>query len=430
MEAQWRQCEDVRAAFPEVAHGRTERYWSWLLQSDQPRASVIRLLEVDQFSSTRSSMAVPVLGRDRRGVDVVGYLAAEVGTGEAGRLVVNALTAAGIPVSSISRRAIANRASHPFVSDEASRYDTVLMAINADELGHVRDQFGDDFFGDRYVIGQWFWEVAIFPEHLTGAFPMVHEVWVATEHIRRALEAWSPAQAILVMPLPLMAPPVRADIGKADFGLDDRFMFLFSFDFGSVFERKNPLAVIEAFSTAFREGEGPILVIKTINGRDHQHELEHLRWKARRRTDIIVRDGYLDLGMIGALTASCDCYVSLHRAEGLGLTMSEAMALGKPVIATAYSGNMDFMTPESAYLVPWETTRIGPKAAPYPADGTWAEPDIGVAAQLMRTVVEDPAGAANIGAAGQLDLATRFSPEATGLRMRQRLEAVWAARDA
>ena len=103
--------------------------------------------------------------------------------------------------------------------------------------------------------------------------------------------------------------------------------------------------------------------------------------------------------------------------------MAEAMALGKPVIATAYSGNLDFMTPTTAYLVPWTPVSIGPGAAPYPADGTWAEPNVAATAGLMRAVVEDPIGAARIGAAAAADLAHRFSAKASGDAMRRHLES-------
>ena len=94
---------------------------------------------------------------------------------------------------------------------------------------------------------------------------------------------------------------------------------------------------------------------------------------------------------------SCDCYVSLHRSEGLGLTMAEAMALGKPVIATGYSGNLHFMTPENSYLVDWVKVPIPAGCDPYPASATWADPDIGHAARLMREVYERPAEAAAAG---------------------------------
>ena len=124
--------------------------------------------------------------------------------------------------------------------------------------------------------------------------------------------------------------------------------------------------------------------------------------------------------------AHCDCYVSLHRAEGLGLTMAEAMALGKPVIATNYSGNLDFMTDTTAHLIGWTPRKIGSGQDPYPADSLWAEPDLDEAAAAMRKVFKDPIAAQAVGRAAQADIETRFSPEATGQRMKQRLQHVWS----
>ena len=323
-------------------------------------------------------------------------------------------------MSAIACRGSANRKGHPFEVAGTARNDVVLLAVNADQTGIVRHEFGPDFFKGRYIIGQWFWELSEFPRQL--AYLLVHEVWAATEHMFDAITASAPPNThVLHMPLPLVAPHVAPGVDKRDLGLDDRFTFLFAFDLLSVFERKNPLAVVDAFRRAFAPGEGPRLIIKTINGSKKIKDLERLRWACRDRDDITVWDGYLDHGMSGALTAACDCYVSLHRAEGLGLTMSEAMALGKPVIATGYSGNLDFMTDDTAVLVPWTTTAVGPGAAPYDPKATWAEPDVEVAAAAMRRLAGDPVEAARLGAAAKADLEARFSPEVTGRRMSERL---------
>ncbi len=123
-----------------------------------------------------------------------------------------------------------------------------------------------------------------------------------------------------------------------------------------------------------------------------------------------------------ALAARADCYVSLHRSEGFGLTMAEAMALGKPVIATGYSGNLDFMDSSTAYLVGHGLVEVGPGVDIYPADGVWAEPDLDHAAELMRRVVLQPEEAADRGARARAHVLRRFSPEATGALARTRLE--------
>ena len=144
------------------------------------------------------------------------------------------------------------------------------------------------------------------------------------------------------------------------------FLFLFAFDFFSIIERKNPLGLVRAFTQAFRPGEGPTLVLKTINGEKRLTDLERLRVAAADRPDIRLVDEYYTSEQKNALLRLCDCYVSLHRSEGFGLTMAEAMGLAKPVIATAYSGNMDFMSHENSYLVDYETSEVPADSDPYP----------------------------------------------------------------
>ncbi len=185
---------------------------------------------------------------------------------------------------------------------------------------------------------------------------------------------------------------------------------MFCFDLDSLFARKNPIAVIEAFKMAFPGGDGPRLVVKSINGDRHSEQADGIRQAAAGRSDIEYRDGYLPAGDQKAFINACDAYVSLHRSEGFGLTMAEAMALGKPVIATAYSGNLDFMSDNNSFLVPFDYTEIGPGSEPYPADAIWAEPDIEAAARAMRRVFEDQAEARRRGLRAKHDVETFHSP--------------------
>jgi glycosyltransferase involved in cell wall biosynthesis len=202
-------------------------------------------------------------------------------------------------------------------------------------------------------------------------------------------------------------------------------MFLFTFDFLSVLKRKNAMGLIDAFSLAFSPNEGPILFLKTINGDKRIRELEKLRWHARNRSDVFIIDTYLENEQTAALMNDADCYVSLHRSEGLGLTMAEAMLLGKPVIATAYSGNMDFMKEDTALLVPWLRTKVGTDGEGYPANCEGAEPNLAKAAEYMRQVFDDPNFGESMGMRAQADLLSRFSPEVCGNRMKNRLQEIW-----
>jgi glycosyltransferase involved in cell wall biosynthesis len=206
--------------------------------------------------------------------------------------------------------------------------------------------------------------------------------------------------------------------------LPSGYVFLFVFDFLSVVQRKNPIGLIEAFRRAFRPKEGPTLVIKTVNGHQRRAALELVREAGRGREDILVTDRYLSAEQRDALIWHCDCYVSLHCSEGFGLTLAEAMAQSKPTIATAYSGNMAFMTPENSFLVPWRPALVPPGCDPYPVGHRWADPDLESATTLMRTVWENPTLAQGRGRRAALDMRARFSAQPSAAFLRERLDAI------
>jgi glycosyltransferase involved in cell wall biosynthesis len=209
-------------------------------------------------------------------------------------------------------------------------------------------------------------------------------------------------------------------------GVPEGFLFLFVFDYLSTVQRKNPVGLIEAFRQAFAPGEGPQLLIKTINGPLRPLSEEEVLWAAHGREDIHVVDRSLSGEELDGLMAACDCYVSLHRAEGFGLTLAEAMAIGKPAIATGYSGNVDFMNERNSYLVDYTIGRVGPECEIYPPEGEWADPSVEHAAKLMREVYADRDEAARRGARAAADIARALSAEATGAAMRARLQELSA----
>ena len=329
------------------------------------------------------------------GIRVAGYLRTESGVGEHARLALAAIDKAGIPNSTYLDTTALSRQSLSFEPSGPNRTIN-LVCINADELPNFARRAGKAFFDGHYTIGLWAWELEEFPKRFAPAFDYVDEVWANSSFSRDAIAA-ATTKPVYAFPLPVAEPEPDPSLGRDDFGLPDGFLFLFCFDLLSVFERKNPLGLIEAFSKAFAPREGPTLVIKVVNGEFERNSLERLKLAAAKRDDIIVMDRFLDRPANLALMATCDCYASLHRSEGFGLTLAEAMALGKPVIATGYSGNLDFMTPETSYLVPWTPAEVPVGCSPYPAGSSWAEPDLEAAAQIMRQVYEDPAKAANVG---------------------------------
>ncbi len=369
------------------------------------------------------------------GVNAVGYLRGGLGLGQAARLYVKALHAAGVPVRTTTvdvnlpdvigpdgRRAQVKTTDFADLHVDGE-LPFNLVCVNAPELPALHASLGPEFFEDRYTIGVWAWEVDVVPPSWDRAFGLVDEIWVYSRYVQEIVSNVSPVPVVR-MALPIVAPPPGGEI--VGLHLPDGFAFLFLFDFYSTLARKNPLGLIAAFERAFAPGEGPHLILKSHNGDYKPERLARLREAAGDRPDIHLVDRFLTESEMAALMRRADCYVSLHRAEGFGLTLGETMALGKPVIATGFSANLDFMTAENSYLVRHRETLVGEEGENYPAHGTWAEPDIDHAAQLMREVWENPREARARGARAQREIEEHFSLEAVGHVARERLKRLAA----
>jgi glycosyltransferase involved in cell wall biosynthesis len=278
-----------------------------------------------------------------------------------------------------------------------------------------------------YRIAYWYWEFDSMPEAWRAHAEKVDEVWTATEFIARGLRARLAVPVRTLFPGVTLAPFRVRD--RAYFNLDaNRFTFLFTFHMLSVMERKNPMGLIRAFKMAFDASEPVALVLKTSFGDRHPEQFRELCAAAADMPSITIIDQVLSSDEVLSLMHVCDAYVSLHRSEGLGLTMAEAMLMGKPVIATGFSGNMDFMNDENSLLVSYERVKVGRPIPPYDADLEWAEPSVEHAAQLMRRLYEEPEWAREVGARGKLSAEKNLSLVAAGRRMSDRLSEISALR--
>jgi glycosyltransferase involved in cell wall biosynthesis len=225
-----------------------------------------------------------------------------------------------------------------------------------------------------------------------------------------------------------MRMPESVHLPRTAFGLPAHgFLFLFVFDMCSSFERKNPLAVIRAFRRAFRREEPVTLALKVSRGGTDPESLALLQAEAG-RAGVIVIDRILPQDQLFGLMNACDCYVSLHRSEGFGLTLAEAMSLGKPVIATGYSGNLDFMTEHNSLLVKYRMAPLTSNHGAYVKGWLSAQPSEEHAAALMRKVYEHKTWAQALGERASLDVRALLSLEAAGQRMTARLDELLAAR--
>lgn len=276
-----------------------------------------------------------------------------------------------------------------------------------------------------YRIAYWNWELETVPDEWVEAAELVDEIWAPTEFVAKAMRARMPRPVYHLLPGVEVGP--AEEVARSSLNIpEDHFVFLFMFDLHSQLHRKNPGAVFDAFRQAFRENDNATLVIKTSGGDIHSTDLEFLR-KTIRGSNVILLDEMLTRAQAYGLIDMSDCFVSLHRSEGFGLGLAEAMLMAKPVIATGYSGNLDFMNRDNSLLVDYERVEITEDRPIYTLGNFWAEPSIEQASRYMREIYEDQDVARARALRTQAETQSLLSLESAGNRMRSRLEQVIAS---
>ncbi|CAN7669398.1 glycosyltransferase [Variovorax sp. LjRoot84] len=366
----------------------------------------------------------------KAGANVIGHFCYPSGLKVSVEAMVKAMQAVKVPVSLRDLRTDAKDDPHHVDFDGMECLDVTIIHTQPEPF------FDEPYWRSdlqprdprTYRVAYWYWEFDSIPESWIAHAENVDEVWTATDFVAHGLRSRLDVPVRTLFPGVTLAPYERRSLG--DFGLNPAsFTFLFTFHMMSVMERKNPLGLIRAFKAAFATGEPVQLVLKTSFGDRHPQQLQQLR-DAAADANIVVIDEVYSHDKVLSLIDACDTYISLHRSEGLGLTMAEAMLMGKPVIATGFSGNVDFMDESNSLLVPFELVKLGKPIPPYDADLEWAEPSVEHAAQLMRRVYENQEWAREVGARGKASAEANLSLEAAGRRIAARLEEIKALRRA
>jgi len=366
----------------------------------------------------------PTLGP---GVNLYGYIHGQFGLGHSARMYARALLSVGYPVAvNDAGLRIPHSCNDYSLADVLGRgapYPVNLVFVNPDLFGELAPKLPP-----VYTIAFWFWELETIPEAWLPTLQQVDELWVSTHFVETAFRR-ATDKPITRIPHPVI-PGRSLAISRSSFGLrDDAFVFLCSFDFNSSIHRKNPWAVLDAFKLAFGGKQDNVqLVVKCSNGFRYPALLRRLMAEAAGDSRILVRDQVLDDAQLHALQEAADAYISLHRAEGLGLGMAESMARGKPVIATGWSGNLDFMNEENSCLVPYRMVPIAAGEYPFTDQGRWAEPDVWAAARWMRRLVREPELARRIGARARRDILESMNLQAAAAAMCTRLRSLGLGR--
>ncbi len=364
-----------------------------------------------------------------KGINVFGYLNGEFGLAESARLYSRALLEAGVPVAlrniELDLPHGMRDASFADLMGEEAPHGVDLVFVNPDFLDQAMSEIGPSHMEGRMRVACWFWELPKIPQGWLPAIKDFDAILVASRFVEDAFLRVTD-KPVLRVPLPLYAGN-DSGLSRQDFGMHEGvFYFLCMFDFHSAVARKNPHAVIKAFKRAFPERADVGLVVKSSNGQYHGAALHELLGLANEDPRIMVRDEVLEKAHVQSLLRCCDAFVSLHRSEGFGLVMAEAMGMGKPVIATRWSGNLDFMSDDNSCLVDVHLRPVVDGEYPHEPGDVWSEPDVENAALHMRRLFEDAGYARAIGERARDDIRTQLEPSAIGRQLYNQLHAIGA----
>ncbi|KAA8996595.1 glycosyltransferase family 4 protein [Paenibacillus spiritus] len=362
------------------------------------------------------------------GVNLVGFSRAEMGVGESCRIAARSMSAAKIPFAILDFKGTnsASMKDDSWAYMEVSKplYGVNIFHINAEQMGEVFLHYGNSLFNDRYNIGFWHWELPEFPDEWIENFRFVDEIWVPSVFVANSISIKSPVP-VIKMPHSIEVK-INTKRTRTYFNLPESpFLFLTMYDLKSFQDRKNPQASINAFKKAFSPFDHSVGLVIKINGLYHgDQDLSSIIELIGNYNNIYILRETLSRNDTNALMDVADCFISLHRSEGFGLGLAEAMYLGKPVIGTNWSSVTDFMNSDNSCPVGYKLVSVGQDHGPYKADQLWADPDVEHASKYMVRLVHDEDFYKKISTKGQEYIKSHYSPKMIGELMKKRLNYI------
>ncbi|HUO22895.1 MAG TPA: glycosyltransferase family 4 protein [Caulobacteraceae bacterium] len=312
-----------------------------------------------------------------------------------------------------------------FATDRLSESVNVF-AINGDEVEQATAHLNDPNFGSAFNVIAPAWELSRYPAEWAKQLDKFDEIWAMSDFVRASIGA-ATSTPVIRMPL-VVEPALSAIMNRRALALPEHaFIFLFFFDYSSYLARKNPFAVLEAFNRLVeRNPKAPFhLVLKHKGGQSSPADEKRFKATVGKHSDQIqIIDRRLSNAETRNLIRNSDCFVSLHRSEGFGYGLAEAMALGTPAVATGYSGNLDFMNDANSWLVDYDLVPVQPGEYPHAEQQVWADPRIPHAVEAMEAVWNNRPLARQKARRAALDIARDYSSAAVGFGYVKRLESI------
>lgn len=363
------------------------------------------------------------------GVNLIGYAKGDLGIGEDVRMTAAALAAAGIPFvildfSPGGNVSETNLSVEKWISENPVYLFNVICLTAMEHLRFYLEK-GHSYFQGRYTIGYWPWELEEWPSEWNDCFNLVDEIWSSSSHTYNSIQKTFRGKA-KCLPMAVEIPNIKSSREKIRLKNSlpvEGYIFVFSFDGNSTVARKNPLAIVLSFKLAFPSAEGVYLLIKGMRMGSDNKEWRKIEEIAALDSRILIKNETYSHYEIMELYSACNCFVSLHRAEGFGRGIAEAFLLGLQVIATDYGGNTDFCRELCSASVSYKKVQIGPNEYIGSGNQQWAEPSVLDASDRMREAVnrehqQDKQVATN-------SLEKLFSPKYVGQAYFQRLDLIF-----
>ncbi len=361
------------------------------------------------------------------GINLIGDIKAETGLGQSMRIIAAMIGHSGIPfvIKQVDAPGGLEHDDCTWAGKIGDRlpYGINLIHINPNTWAEVYNDFRKEEVDYRYHIAYWLWELEEFPDEWVPCIGTVDEIWTPSEFISRSIRQKTDKT---VRTIPYAITMDHKPLFNRDyFHLpQDKFLFLMMYDFKSMSERKNPEAAVRAFIQAFKPTEGVGLIIK-INHLKNKKELEKLKNKVAGYPDIYYITDNLSRQEVESLIAAADVMISLHRSEGFGLPLAEAMYLGTPVVATNWSANTEFMGKENACLVDYDLVKLPKAMGPYKKGSIWADADEGQAAGFMRKLYYDSEYYASIKKNGKRHMEEQLNIDVTSKLLKEAVERIY-----